>query len=206
MAIRIFLRSFVVLACVTSLISCTHSTRDVYEPKDVGKTTPTTTGQIAASRIVAVRGQTTDAGLAAGGVLGGTGAGMATDNGWAALVGAVLGAGLGYATERGVNTREGIEYVILLTDGRRIMLTQNRQGEEAPIANGTPVLVQLGGKYSRVFPDPAAAAPLAAHNAATLSVPGQQTTAPIRLQASPAPSVGDRLGDEAAQITPAPPL
>ncbi|MFZ1416516.1 MAG: hypothetical protein WAS73_18360, partial [Defluviicoccus sp.] len=115
-----------------------------------------TTGQIAASRFVSIRGQTSDAGAAAGGVLGGAGAGMATDNGWAAMMGAVLGAGLGYASERGINSREGIEYVIQLTDGRRIMLTQNRTGDEAPIPNGTPVLVQLGGKYSRVFPDPTA--------------------------------------------------
>ena len=156
-----FLRLLTAAVCCSSLISCTHSTRDVYDDKDVGKTAPVTTGQIAASRIVSIRGQTSDAGAAAGGVLGGAGTGMATDNGWAALMGAVLGAGLGYATERGVNSREGIEYVIQLSDGRRIMLTQNRDGGEAPIANGTPVLVQLGGKYRRVFPDPAAPLPAA---------------------------------------------
>lgn len=145
--------------CCSSLISCTHSTRDIYDDKDVGKTAPAASGQIAASRIVSIRGQTSDAGAAAGGVLGGAGTGMATDNGWAAMIGAVLGAGLGYATERGINSREGIEYVIQLSDGRRIMLTQNRDGDEAPIANGTPVLVQLGGKYRRVFPDPTATLP-----------------------------------------------
>ena len=151
--------------CCFSLISCTHSTRDIYDDKDVGKTAPVTSGQIAASRIVSIRGQTSDAGAAAGGVLGGAGTGMATDNGWAALMGAVLGAGLGYATERGINSRDGIEYVIQLSDGRRIMLTQNRDGDEAPIANGTPVLVQLGGKYRRVFPDPTATLPAAGPSA-----------------------------------------
>ena len=176
-------RSFVALACITSLISCTHSSRDVYDNKDVGKATPATTGQIAASRIVSIRGQTSDAGAAAGGVLGGAGAGMATDNGWAAMMGAVLGAGLGYATERGINSREGIEYVIQLTDGRRIMLTQNRAGDEAPIPNGTPVLVQLGGKYSRVFPDPtamlpAAGPPAGATSTAAASAPPPPPAAP----------------------------
>lgn len=179
-------RSFVALACITSLISCTHSTRDVYDNKDVGKATPATTGQIAASRIVSIRGQTSDAGAAAGGVLGGAGAGMATDNGWAAIMGAVLGAGLGYATERGINSREGIEYVIQLTDGRRIMLTQNRASDEAPIPNGTPVLVQLGGKYSRVFPDPTAMLPAAGPPAGATSTAATSAPPPPPPPAAPA--------------------
>lgn len=178
MANRVVLRSLVVLSCIGPVLSCTHSTRDIYADKDVGKTTPTTTGQIAASRIVSIRGQTSDAGAAAGGVLGGAGTGMATDNGWAALMGAVLGAGLGYATERGVNSREGIEYVIQLSDGRRIMLTQNRDGGEAPIANGTPVLVQLGGKYRRVFPDPTATLPAAGPTAARAGIGAASTPPP----------------------------
>lgn len=173
--IRRFLTAAV---CCSSLISCTHSTRDVYDNKDVGKTAPVTTGQIAASRIVSIRGQTSDAGAAAGGVLGGAGAGMATDNGWAALMGAVLGAGLGYAAERGINSREGIEYVIQLSDGRRIMLTQNRDGDEAPIATGTPVLVQLGGKYRRVFPDPTATLPAAGPAAAPAGSAAASTAFP----------------------------
>ncbi|SUS07065.1 exported hypothetical protein [uncultured Defluviicoccus sp.] len=192
------LRFLSAAVCCSSLISCTHSTRDIYDNKDVGKTAPAASGQIAASRIVSIRGQTSDAGAAAGGVLGGAGTGMATDNGWAAMIGAVLGAGLGYATERGINSREGIEYVIQLSDGRRIMLTQNRDGDEAPIANGTPVLVQLGGKYRRVFPDPTATLPAAGPAAAAAGLGA--ASAPLSPPPQPAPAV------PAAAAVSAPPL
>ncbi len=180
------LRFLSAAVCCSSLISCTHSTRDIYDDKDVGKTAPAASGQIAASRIVSIRGQTSDAGAAAGGVLGGAGTGMATDNGWAAMIGAVLGAGLGYATERGINSREGIEYVIQLSDGRRIMLTQNRDGDEAPIANGTPVLVQLGGKYRRVFPDPTVTLPAAGPNVSATATGVASTPPPPAPPQAPA--------------------
>ena len=180
------LRLLTATVCCSSLISCTHSTRDIYNDKDVGKTAPVASGQIAASRIVSIRGQTSDAGAAAGGVLGGAGTGMATDNGWAAMIGAVLGAGLGYATERGINSREGIEYVIQLSDGRRIMLTQNRDGDEAPIANGTPVLVQLGGKYRRVFPDPTVTLPAAGPNVSATATGVASTPPPPAPPQAPA--------------------
>lgn len=180
------LRFLSAAVCCSSLISCTHSTRDIYDDKDVGKTAPAASGQIAASRIVSIRGQTSDAGAAAGGVLGGAGTGMATDNGWAAMIGAVLGAGLGYATERGINSREGIEYVIQLSDGRRIMLTQNRDGDEAPIANGTPVLVQLGGKYRRVFPDPTVTLPAAGPNVSATATGAASTPPPPAPPQAPA--------------------
>jgi outer membrane lipoprotein SlyB len=133
---------------------CTASTEATYDPKDVGRAAETASGSIVASRLVDVRGEASNTGALAGGALGAAGSGLAFESGWAALIGAVVGAGVGYATERTVNARQGVEYVIDLDDGRTITLVQNRGGDDAPIEPGTLVLVQFGGKYNRVIADP----------------------------------------------------
>lgn len=74
---------------------------------------------------------------------------------WAALLGGVIGAGAGYLVEQQFGNREGIEYVVHMDDGRTVTLVQNRRDGEQPLDNGTPVLVQVGSKYSRVIQAPA---------------------------------------------------
>jgi hypothetical protein len=41
-----------------------------------------------------------------------------------------------------------------MDDGRTITLIQNREAEEQPLPDGTPVLVQIGSRYSRVLERP----------------------------------------------------
>ena len=41
-----------------------------------------------------------------------------------------------------------------MDDGRTITLVQNRDPEEQPLPGGTPVLVQIGSRYSRVLEHP----------------------------------------------------
>lgn len=144
----------IILGGIFLLTACAPSSRTTYDPEDVGRATETARGYIVTSRIVAISGETSNAGTIGGGVLGGASTGMVTESGWAALIGAVIGAGAGYLTEGAINARDGIEYVVELHDGRTIMVVQNRERDESPIASGAPVLVQLGGKYSRVLPDP----------------------------------------------------
>ena len=55
-----------------------------------------------------------------------------------------------------MNNREGIEYVLQMEDGRTVTLVQNRESEEQPLPDGTPVLVQVSGQYTRVIADPRA--------------------------------------------------
>lgn len=149
----------IIFSATFLLAACAQSSRNTYDPQDVGRTTETATGSIVSSRIVDISGETSNAGAIGGGVLGGAGTGLVTGSGWAALIGAVIGAGAGYLTEGAVNAREGIEYLVELDDGRTIMVVQNRERGEPPIARGAPVLVQLGGKYTRVLPDPRGRSP-----------------------------------------------
>lgn len=143
--ICIFAAGLLVAACATP-------TSSRYEGAEVGRPIETTRGTILSGRVVQVNGETNAAGPLAGAAIGGASVGLGTKSGWAAILGAVVGAGIGYATQQFVNDRDGIEYIIEMEDGRTVTLVQNRDDEEAPLNAGTPVLVQVSGQYSRVIP------------------------------------------------------
>lgn len=141
-----------ILAAGLVVAGCSTPTSSRYEGAEVGRPIETSRGTIVSGRVVDVIGETNPAGPVAGGVIGGAGVGLATHNAWAAILGAVFGAGLGYATQQLANDREGIEYVVEMEDGRTVTLVQNRGDEEVPLRAGTAVLVQVSGTYSRVIP------------------------------------------------------
>jgi outer membrane lipoprotein SlyB len=143
------------LAATLMASACATSSSSTYDAKDVGRTVETTRASVVSSRLVNISGETSYVGPAAGGALGAATAGLASGStGWWSIVGAVAGAGAGYLAEKQIGNRQGIEYVVHMNDGRTVTLVQNREGDEFPIPNGTPVLVQLGGQYTRVIPDP----------------------------------------------------
>jgi outer membrane lipoprotein SlyB len=138
------------------LSGCSHPSSDTYSAGDVGRTIETTEAQVISSRIVRVAGDTNAVGPLAGGALGAAGTGLIFDKGLAAVIGGVIGAGAGYLAQQQANDREGIEYVLRMDDGRTVTLVQNRGAEEQPLPDGTPVLVQISGQYTRVIADPRA--------------------------------------------------
>ncbi|MGF1641587.1 MAG: hypothetical protein ACFCUO_11620 [Rhodospirillales bacterium] len=153
------MRTLACLLAATLLIAgCARSTTSTYEPVDVGRTIETAQGAVVSSRIVRIKGETSAAGPIAGGAVGAAGTGIAmggrSSAGWAAVLGAVIGAGVGYVTEQQLNTRDGIEYIVQMDDGRTVTIVQNREAGEAPLADGTPILVQYSGKYTRILPVP----------------------------------------------------
>lgn len=140
--------------------ACTTSSTSSYSARDIGVPIETSQATVVASRVVEVRGEPGAIGPLAGGAAGATVAGVSVGSGSgstiAAVLGGLLGAGAGYLAERQVASGEGIEYVLETDDGRTITLVQNREPEEQPLADGTPVLVQVGSRYSRVLPHPSA--------------------------------------------------
>ena len=72
-----------------------------------------------------------------------------------AIVGGLVGAGIGYMAEKQMKDRDGIEYVLEIDDGRLVTLVQNRESGEQPLPGGARVLVQLHGQYARVMANPA---------------------------------------------------
>lgn len=147
-------RTIALALCAVLLVGCGTPNTDRYGTGEVGRTIELTRATVLSSRLVQVQGEDSLIGPAAGGALGGAGMGWGLQSGWAAVIGAVLGAGVGYLSQQAVTSREGIEYTLQMADGRTVMMVQNRSGEEMPIANGTPVLVQRGSGYARVMVDP----------------------------------------------------
>jgi outer membrane lipoprotein SlyB len=146
------------LAASLLVAGCSHSSTSTYEAVDVGRTIETSQGSIVSSRPVQIKGETSNVGPLAGAAVGGAGTGLAmggrSGTGWAAILGAVVGAGVGYVAQQQMNNREGIEYIVQMDDGRTVTIVQNREDTEKPLANGTPVLVQYSGKYTRILPAP----------------------------------------------------
>jgi outer membrane lipoprotein SlyB len=142
------------------LAACTTSSSNTYSARDIGVPIETTQATVVASRMVEVKGEPGAIGPLAGGAAGATVAGVSIGSGSgstiAAVLGGLLGAGAGYLAERQISSGEGIEYVLETEDGRTITLVQNREPEEQPLAEGTPVLIQVGSRYSRILPHPSA--------------------------------------------------
>ena len=139
------------------LAGCAHPSSTTYQTGDVGRTIETTQASIVSSRLVNIAGGANGVGPLAGGALGAAGSGLAFQgSGLVAVIGAVLGAGIGHFAQTQLNNREGIEYVLEMDDGRTVTLVQNRQSDEPPLPDGTPVLVQVSGQYTRVIADPRA--------------------------------------------------
>lgn len=152
-------RTVCCVALMVSVAACSHPSSTTYGDSEVGHTIETAQGSVVSSRVVDVAGEPGFIGAGAGAAVGAAGGGLAV-NGPAsllvAIVGGLVGAGIGYMAEQQISDRDGIEYILQMDDGRLVTLVQNRQDDEQPLPNGTPVLVQLNGQYTRVTPHPSA--------------------------------------------------
>lgn len=152
-------RALSAVAIAAMVAGCSNPSSSRYDSGDVGRTIETTPGAVISSRIVEISGDSKNIGPLAGGATGAAATGLAyggRGSGFAAILGGLVGAGAGYLIESSARNREGIEYIVRMNDGRTVTLVQNRQADEMPIVDGTPVLVQVSGRYTRVIPDPTA--------------------------------------------------
>jgi outer membrane lipoprotein SlyB len=153
-------RSACCVLLMVSVAACSHPSSTTYGDSEVGQTIETSQGKVVSSRVVEVAGEPGFIGAGAGAAVGAAGGGTAV-NGPAsllvAIVGGLIGAGIGYMAEKKMGDRDGIEYLLQMDDGRLVTLVQNREDGEQPLADGTPVLVQLNGQYTRVMAHPSAA-------------------------------------------------
>lgn len=139
------------------LAACSHPTSNTYDAVDVGRTIETVQAAVVSSRTVEITGETNTVGPAAGGIGAAATTGALVNgkgSGLLAVVAGLVGAGAGYLVQQSANDREGIEYVLKMDDGRTVTLVQNREDDEEPLPDGSPVLVQLNGRYTRVIADP----------------------------------------------------
>ena len=180
------------LAILLVLIGCANPSTDKYSAGDVGQILETAEGTVVSSRVVDIQGDSKNVGVLAGGAAGATTGAVVGGGGSMGLLGAVLGgllgAGTGYVIEESARSREGIEYVIRMDDGRVVTLVQNRADEEAPLTTGTPVLIQYGRDYTRVTGLPVDARGAAGGGASSsetwqnpdLTAPGQEPNTEVQ--------------------------
>ncbi|MEM9043751.1 MAG: glycine zipper 2TM domain-containing protein [Pseudomonadota bacterium] len=134
------------------LSGCAVSDSNTYSREDVGRIIETSEGRVLSWRPVTVESENsplgTAAGGAAGGVIGNT-IGAGSGNTVATVAGVLIGAGIGYLTERELRSNEGLEYIVEMEDGRTVTIVQNGEVETA-IPAGSRVLIQFGYDYTRV--------------------------------------------------------
>jgi outer membrane lipoprotein SlyB len=155
---------FAAAALAVSVTACTHPTNSTYDADEVGRVIDTSHGVVLSSRVVDISGKGEESGY--GALLGGASGASAgftlagRSNAYqviGSVLGGIIGAGLGWAAEESVDSRQGIEYVLRLDSGKEVTLIQNRASDEKPLPVGTSVLIQRGSTYNRVIPSPVAA-------------------------------------------------
>ena len=158
-------RATIFAAAVLALgvAGCSHQTSSTYNATEVGRVIDTSRAVVLSSRVVDISGEGEQSGYGPllGGATGASAGYLIGDSDAGHIIGSVLGgligAGLGWATEESIDSRQGIEYVLRLDSGKDVTLVQNRQSDENPLPVGTSVLIQRGNGYARVIPAPTAA-------------------------------------------------
>ena len=112
-----------------------------------------TEGRVLAVREVEIDEETSQLGMLAGGFAGGFSGGVALGGQLGpggALVGGAVGAAVGYLIEEAVTDRDGIEYVVMLEDGRAVTIVQEFEDGRDPIAEDSEVYIQTSRYEVRV--------------------------------------------------------
>jgi outer membrane lipoprotein SlyB len=149
------------VCCVVLMVSvaaCSHPSSTTYGDTEVGQAIETAPGSIVSSRIVNVSDEPGLLGASAGAAVGAVGGNLAVAGPvglLVAIVGGLVGAGIGYMAEKQMKDGDGIEYVLEMDDGRLVTLVQNRESGEQPLPDRARVLIQLNSQYTRVMAHPA---------------------------------------------------
>ena len=112
-------------------------------------------GTVVGVRDIDIIGDTSSAGGLLGGVGGGIG-GLNVGSGSGVIVagaaGAVGGVLVGAALEQAIRNRGGVEYTVVLRNGKTLTVAQNISEKDVLLKKGDRVIVQINGEYQRVLP------------------------------------------------------
>jgi outer membrane lipoprotein SlyB len=137
------------------LYSCSFSTQSRYNYSEVGKIQVANYGTVVKVRDIDIVSNTSGAGGLIGGVGGGVG-GLQVGSGGgqvvAGVAGAVGGALVGSALEQAIRNRGGVEYTVVLRNGKTLTVAQNISEKDVLLKKGDRVIVQINGEYQRVLP------------------------------------------------------
>ena len=137
------------------LPSCNFSTQSRYNYSEVGKIQVVNYGTVVSVRDIDIVSNTSGTGGLIGGVGGGVG-GLHIGSGGGQIVagvaGAVGGALVGSALEQAIRKRGGVEYTVVLRNGKTLTVAQNISEKDVLLKKGDRVIVQINGEYQRVLP------------------------------------------------------
>jgi len=137
------------------LISCDYATQTRYGYSEVGQVRVVQFGTVIAVRDIDIIADSSVGGAIAGGAAGaavGGNVGGGTGTAVAVVTGAVVGATAGAALERAIRQRGGVEYTVVLENGKTITVAQNISQKDVIHKNNDRVMVQINGQYQRVLP------------------------------------------------------
>ncbi|MGE4291429.1 MAG: hypothetical protein AB7E32_04375 [Desulfovibrio sp.] len=149
-------RWIVFILLVMLLCSCQYSTQTRYNYSEVGQIQVVEFGSVVALRDIEIVSETSGAGAALG-ATGGAYGGASAVNGIggsiaAGVGGAIVGAVAGSALEQAIRNRGGVEYTIILRNGKTLTVAQNISEKDIIHKVGDRVMVQINGQYQRVLP------------------------------------------------------
>ena len=145
---------FLLLLIPILLIGCDYATQTRYGYSEVGQVQVVQFGTVIAIRDIEIMGESSVGGAIAGGAAGaaaGGNIGGGTGTAVAVVAGAVVGATAGAALERAIRKRGGVEYTVVLENGKTITVAQNVSEKDVIHKNNDRVLVQINGQYQRVL-------------------------------------------------------
>jgi outer membrane lipoprotein SlyB len=157
------MKSFVIAVTALGLAACATSNPDIVQRNDAQRMSQIQDATVLSVRPVAIDGNQSGVGAAAGGVVGGISGASVGGRREAAVVGvlvAIVGAVVGNAIERSATREDAVEYLLQLKNGERRALVQGK-GEEVMAAGDPVILVTTGGK-TRIMKAPGVAAPSSA--------------------------------------------
>lgn len=143
------------LGFVLMLGGCVTSGQSRYNYDEVGKASVVHFGTVLAVRTIDITGKNTGTGALVGGTTGGlVGTQIGQGNGGIAGVvgGIVLGAIAGAVAEQALANHSGLEYTIVLENGKVVTVAQEQEKDDRVFKNGDRVMVQSSGSYQRVLP------------------------------------------------------
>lgn len=147
--------SILFLSLLFFFTGCDYAAQSRYRYSEVGQIQNAEFGTVIGVRDIDIIAESSSSGGIVGGVAGAVG-GAHIGSGSGSLVtlvaGAVVGANAFAALEQAVRNRGGVEYIVVLRNGKTITVAQNVAPKDIIHKLNDRVLVQINGEYQRVLP------------------------------------------------------
>ena len=147
--------SILLITIALLLNGCNFAAQSRYKYSEVGQIQNAEFGTVIGVRDIDIIAESSLSGGIIGGVGGAVG-GAYLGGGSGSLItlvaGAVIGASAFNALEQAVRNRGGVEYIVVLRNGKTITVAQNITKKDIIHNLNDRVLVQINGEYHRVLP------------------------------------------------------